>query len=100
MTLDGVSSFSTYVPATPSCTPQEGNGRFYNTSLLDSRPVPYINQVGSDRDSALPGGPPGEVRAASQTTQLINNQLLRQNARHSFPASWRERLGEDEKPLQ
>ena len=100
VTLDGVSSFSTYVPATPSCTPQEGNGRFYNTTLLDSRPVPYINQVGSDRDSALPGGPPGEVRAASQTTQLINNQLLRQNARHSVPASWRERLGEDEKPLQ
>lgn len=99
VTLDGITSFSTYVPATPSCTPQEGSGRFYNTALLDSRPVPYVNQVGSDRDSALPGGPPGEVRAASQNTQLINNQLLRQNARHSFPASWRERLGEDEKPL-
>lgn len=99
ITLDGVTSFSTYVPATPSCTPQEGTGRFYNTALLDSRPVPYVNQVGSDRDSALPGGPPGEVQAAGQTTQLINNKLLRQNARDSYPASWRERLGEDEKPL-
>ena len=100
LTLDGVTSFSTYVPATPSCSPQEGGARFYNTSLLDSRPVPYVNQVGSDRDSALPGGPPGEVQAASQTTQLINNQLLRQNARDSYPASWRERLGDDERPLQ
>lgn len=106
LSLGGVVSFSTFVPPDPSdpsnslCVPQEGAGRLYSISLRDSRPNPYINQVGADRDSKLPApGLPGELTAVSRGTQAASSSLIEQKVPPSQRASWRERLGEEEKAL-
>ena len=106
LSLGGATSFSTYVPPDPAdpsssiCVPQEGAARLYNIALRDSRPLPYINQVGSDRDSKLPApGLPGELTATSGGTQAAGNTLIEQKVPTMPRAAWRERLGEEEKAL-
>lgn len=99
LSIGGVTSFSTYVPPQPddaTCVPLEGSGRLYNIALRNSRPKPAVNQVGSDRASALPAsGLPGEVTAVTNSTQAISGQLQQQAVPPRLRASWRERLGEN-----
>lgn len=106
LSVGGATSFSSYVPPDPAspdaaiCVPQEGAGRLYNLALRNSAPLPYLNQLGEARDSALPApGLPGELSAVTRSTQAAGNKLIEQKVPPSLRASWRERLGEDEKPL-
>lgn len=101
--LGGAAAFTTYVPSQPNaaiCVPLEGSGRLYNIDLRNSRPRLYVNQVGSDRASTLATpGLPGEVGAISGPTQGASSTLIQQTTQTKWRASWRERLGEEEKPL-
>lgn len=103
LSLGGASSFTSYVPPQPDaaiCVPLEGTGLLYNIALRSSRPLPYVNQVGSDRASPLATpGLPGELTAVSGQTQGASSSLIQQAARTKWRASWRERLGEEEKEL-
>lgn len=103
VTLGGTVTFSSYVPpdpsnpATPICVPSEGASRLYaiGVKTTEQRGINNVSPLG--RDQALPAGLPGEVTVLGSTTQSVGAQVYSIDAKETYRASWRERLGETQK---
>ena len=103
VTLGGTVTFSSYVPpdpgnpSTPICVPSEGASRLYaiGVKTTEQRGINNLSPLG--RDQALPAGLPGEVTVLGSTTQSVGTQVYSIDAKESYRASWRERLGETQK---
>lgn len=102
VTVGGAVNFSTYIPPDPSdpntpiCIPSEGVGRAYQIGVQTTALHGTTNST--DRDSPLTKtGLPGEFTPLSGTSMGIGAQVVTPNAKQSYRASWRERLGETQK---
>ena len=110
LTLGGTVFLSTYVPpdpATATCAPREGGGKVYAVNLADSRPVSggvlgIADGGGAGGQRARPArapGLPGDLAMADVGTARTGNEVLNVDMPRFFPIYWRERRGEDERPV-
>ena len=106
LTLGNVVFFSTFVPPAPDdvvCDPTEGGSRIYGISLLDGRPGAdaIINAAGSDGRSVVARAPglPGALSMADVGTARSGTELFDVEVPRFVPIYWRERRGEDERPI-
>lgn len=103
LTAGGVVFLSTYVPPDPaslSCAPREGDGKFYAVRLDDSRPVPYLTAFQTDNDgddrstrSPTPGlaGQFGTLGGAV----TANTDIFEPQSRRYYEVYWRELRGDE-----
>lgn len=103
VTLEGISTFTSYVPPDPSvptariCTPTEGASRLYSIGVRNGRFVTVNNTTSAGRDVPLGTGLPGEINVLSGRNQAAGGQVISIPGRDTYRASWRERLGETQK---
>lgn len=102
VTVGGAVNFSTYTPPDPSdpntpiCIPSEGLGSAYQIGVQTT--ALHGTTTGKDRDTPLAKtGLPGEFTPLSGTSMGIGAEVVTPNAKQSYRASWRERLGETQK---
>ena len=110
LTLGGTIFLSTYIPPDPnlpSCSPSEGGGKVYAVSLTDSRPVAssVLGAVDGNNGGAVRARParapglPGDLSMADVGTARTGAEVLNVDMPRFFPIYWRERRGEDERPV-
>ena len=107
LTLGNVVFFSSFVPPDPgavACEPSEGGSRVYGISLRDGRPggaSPISSAPGSEGRSvtAKTPGLPGDLSMADVGTARTGTELFDVDVPRFVPIYWRERRGEDERPI-
>lgn len=107
LTLGNVVFFSSFVPPDPgavACEPSEGGSRVYGISLRDGRPggaSPISSAPGSEGRSvtAKTPGLPGDLSMADVGTARTGTELFDVEVPRFVPIYWRERRGEDERPI-
>ncbi|MES2885821.1 MAG: hypothetical protein V4709_13520 [Pseudomonadota bacterium] len=103
VTLEGTSTFTSYVPPDPSvptariCTPTEGVSRRYSIGVRNGKFVVVNNVTSTGRDVPLSTGLPGEINVLTGRNLAAGGQVLSIPGRDTYRASWRERLGETQK---
>jgi hypothetical protein len=100
VTLAGTTLFSTYLPSSNNvdlpCVPSEGSAKLYPIQTQTGKH--FVITTITDANGNLPKpGLPGEINVLSGTNQAVGNQVYSINAKDSYRASWRERLGETQK---
>ena len=102
VTLEGTSTFTSYVPPDPSaltarvCTPNEGVSRLYSIGVRQGE-FRNVNGSSSGRDVPLGTGLAPEINVLSGRTLAPGGQLITIPGRDTYRTSWRERLGETQK---
>lgn len=90
-------------PGSVVCEVDEGGSRLYGVSLLDGRPAAdrIIAAGGSGARSveARAPGLPGALSMADVGTARSGTELLDAEVPRFVPIYWRERRGEDERPI-
>ncbi|WP_029891114.1 pilus assembly protein [Polycyclovorans algicola] len=106
LTLGNVVFFSTFVPTDPGsvvCEVDEGGSRLYGVSLLDGRPaadrITAAGGSGARSVEARAPGLPGALSMADVGTARSGTELLDAEVPRFVPIYWRERRGEDERPI-
>jgi hypothetical protein len=106
VTVAGTVTLASFVPPSSgnSCTPSEGGGKLYALSLDDGHPTIAAFANDSDGDartiSTTAPGMPGELNAVTTNTLNVNAQTLTIQVVPFYRVYWRERRGDEEKPVQ
>ncbi|HUP92021.1 MAG TPA: hypothetical protein VM074_07215 [Solimonas sp.] len=106
LTVGGTVLLTAFVPPgsdSSQCVPSEGSSKLYAVKLADSRPAVTEFSVDSDGDPRTErlraAGLPGEVTSAGIGTALASTDLVATYTRKFYPLYWRERRGDEERPV-
>ncbi len=105
VTVAGNVVLSSFLPPSGAavCTPTEGSGKLYALNLDDGRPGIASFAADSDGDSRSIAtnapGIPGEVNGVTTNTLGVNADTLTVQVVPYYRVYWRERRGDEEKPV-
>ncbi|MDB5986658.1 MAG: hypothetical protein JWR16_1711 [Nevskia sp.] len=105
ITVGGTVLLSSFVPPSGAnaCVPSEGSAKLYGLSLDDGRPTIALFSADADGDSrsasAAAPGMPGEINGLTTSTLGVNAQTLDVQVVPFYRVYWRERRGDEEKPV-